>query len=106
MLSLRDAVAEALLPKPTQPPKNGPLVPKPTVVWECVNDAFDYSDYEHYVDDVNGYGVRLRISLHHEYATAYVTLIIDDEHGERYLEGTISKLPYAVAAAMTNHPTT
>lgn len=104
MLSLRDAVAEALLPRPTPPKVNGPLVSKPTPVWECVSNDSEYADYEHYVDDVNGYGARMRISLCHKDQTAYVTVVIDDTDGERYIEDAVpGHLPWAVALAMTQH---
>lgn len=102
MPSLKDAITQALLPKPTPPHANVPLVPNP--VWECVSSDSEYTDYEHWIPDVNGYGARLRISLCHETRTAYATAVIDDQFGERYIEDQVpGDLPWAVALAMTQH---
>lgn len=78
--------------------------PKAGGVWQCVGDDSEYSDYEHFVPDVNGYGARLRITLAHSSRTCWVSVVIDDQDGERYIENSVpGELPWEVAIAMTQH---
>lgn len=94
MSTVTDTVKALLLSK--QPPASG--------VWQLVGSDSEYSDYEYYVPDVNGYGARLRISLAHKDRTAWVTVVIDDQDGERYIEDAVpGELPWVVAVAMTQH---
>lgn len=73
--------------------------------WVCVSSDSEYTDYESRTPDVNGYGARLCIELRHEDRTAHMSVIVDDVHGERYIdhEDIRTPLPWHIAIAMTKH---
>lgn len=81
-------------------------------VWEMVNDERDtgsggyadcYTDYEHYVPDVNGVGVKLRVSIctDGDKRTATLSVLADSDTGE-FGEASMP-LPLVAALAMTGH---
>jgi hypothetical protein len=88
-----DAITSTLLGKP--------LVKSP--VWELWNDDGHYADYGHWIPDSNGYGARLRITLDLEDSTAYMTLVVDNEYGDTFVEQGSISIPWDVAVSMTNH---
>ena len=59
--------------------------------WYLENNTFDYRDYSLDFPDVNGHGGRLRLTFSLDDGTAYVTVVLDDEDGTRFVDGEVSQ---------------
>lgn len=72
--------------------------------WVFIQECDEYTDYETYVPDHGGYGVRLRVCFNVDDHSAWMELVVDDENGSVFVERHSIPIPWDVAAAMTGHP--
>lgn len=73
--------------------------------WIMNGDAGDatYRDYTLYLPDVNKHGGQLRLSFDLEGGYAYMSIVLDDEDGQRFIDGaTMSDIPLAWANAIAS----
>ena len=73
--------------------------------WIMNGDAGDapYRDYTLYLPDVNKHGGQLRLSFDLEGGYAYMSIVLDDEDGTRFVEeGWINRVPLAWANAIAS----
>lgn len=59
--------------------------------WHLEQNTFDYRDYSLDLADANGHGGRLRLTFSLDDGSAYVTLVLDDEDGTRFIDGEMSR---------------
>ena len=55
--------------------------------WHLEQDFDEYRDYTLSFPDVNGYGGALRLSFSLESGTAYMTLTLDNQDFDRFVDG-------------------
>ena len=72
-------------------------------VWELIQEIDEFVDYEYYLPDVNGLGMRLRITLNLDDYEASLNLIGDTEDGDQQFERTDIRIPWDYALQVTNH---
>ena len=71
------------------------------ITWELEQHFEQYRDYELEIPDVNEHGGRIRLTIDTEERKAYITLTLDNEDEEIFLEGVSVDvpLPWAIAVA-------